>query len=285
MKNTARPRSKISYINYDEIQNYIKTGELNAYDVVFTKDTHENIIIKPDLDVMPVRSKIYRFTDVESCEEILNKSTDTYEGQIVAVLHNDSYTAYIVNKNNKNLFYVSPLNSFEGQVDYNSLGNRPIVNIESDSFTPTILDDLESGIYKINGSYKLSATVDAVFTSVSSNLFLVEHTEDITRIKIISTGKITDYAVSSDGNTTTSVVPTTEWLTEQGYVTEKYVDAKIAALDFITREDVEEYVSDVVLKNIDSLVNERIDEALSKKLTPVDEREALEIFTREFYKI
>ena len=119
---------------------------------------------------------------------------------------------------------------------------------------------------------------------ISSNIFLVEQSDENTFIKKISANDITDYVIDKDGAITSSVVPTTEWLSNQGYVTEQYVDLKIAALDFITKEEIEEYVSDVVLRNIDSTVNSRIDKIIDERFQIVTEREALDAFTEIFIK-
>lgn len=276
-------RSKLSIINYDKIAEYINNGLLNKFDIIYTKDTHENIIISEDLKAIPIQSKIYRFLNVEQCEEELNKNLNTYEGQIVAILGNDSYSAYIVNKNKANKFYVTPLNIYNGSIDYNTLGNKPIINLNGEISNPIILDQENDGIYRVIGNYKISEHLSTIFSSVNSNLFLITRELENIYIKKISAKDITDYVINN-GQVTTSTVPTTDWLTRQGYVTERYVDDKIAALDFVTKKEVEDYVNSVVIGTIDNIVNERIDKKFEEKFIDTSEKEALEVFTNEFYK-
>ena len=278
---SGRTRSRFAYLNVDDIQNEINNGTLDAYDIVYTKDTHENLIITPDLSTISVGSRIYRFLDAKSAEEFLNMASDTYEGQIVAVVYNDHYVGYIVNKNSSGLYYVTPLNAYEGEINYDTLTHRPITQLDGLLGEPIILDELNDGIYKITGQYRISNSLETIFSSVSSNLFLIQHYSSETQIKKINTNSITDYNVS-DGNVTSSVVPTTEWLKNQGYVTESYVDNKIAALNFITQEEVKDYVSDVVLQTIDSLVDEKIDNAMNERIQLATEKETLDEFVKIF---
>lgn len=274
-------RSKFIYSNYDEIQTGINNGTLDAFDIVYTKDTHENIIIAPDYSAISIKSKIYRFIDVASAEEFLNSASDTYEGQIVSIIFEGNYCAYIVNRRINGKFFVTPLSVYSGVVDYNTLGNRPINNLAGTIDKPIDIVCLDSGQYKIQGQYKIDETT---YISANSNIFLIEHNDENTYIKKISANDITDYTIDINGQVTSSVVPTTEWLASQGYVTEQYVDLKIAALEYITKEEIEEYVSNIVLQNIDATVNTRIDQIINERFSTVTEREALDAFTDIFIK-
>lgn len=274
-------RSKFIYSNFDEIQTNINNGTLDAFDIVYTKDTHENIIIAPDYSAISIKSKIYRFIDVASAEEFLNSASDTYEGQIVSIIFEGNYCAYIVNRRIYGKFFVTPLSVYSGVVDYNTLGNRPINNLAGTIDKPIDIVCLDSGQYKIQGQYKIDETT---YISANSNIFLIEHNDQNTYIKKISANDITDYTIDINGQVTSSVVPTTEWLASQGYVTEQYVDLKIAALEYITKEEIEEYVSNIVLQNIDATVNTRIDQIINERFSTVTEREALDAFTDIFIK-
>lgn len=89
-KNTHR--AKFSYVKRSDIERLIAAGQIDANDIVYTNDTHENIFIGSDLSIHPIQSKIYRFSDISTAESELNIATDTYEGQIVAILINDTYS-------------------------------------------------------------------------------------------------------------------------------------------------------------------------------------------------
>lgn len=287
MSNKYIEHSKFVYKNFDEIQSSINSGELDAWDLVLSKDTKEFILIKDNLELAPIKSKLYRFLDVDSAEIQLNASTDTYGGQLVAILSDSgSYEGYIVNQKSNGRFKVDPLNAYTGSLDYDTLSHRPIINVEShDYFSPVVLDQMKEGFYKINGTYKISESIETVFTSYSSLLFWVHRDEEENvYIKRIGATDITDFVIYTDGTTSTAVVPTTEWLKAQGYVTEPYIDAKIAALDFINKTDIEEYVQGVVLQTISTMVVDVVNDELDKRLVVATHQEALQVFNSVFNK-
>lgn len=269
-------RSRLSFQKYDIIEDYINQKKLDAYDIVYTTDTHENVVIDADLNIVPIRSRVYRFTDITSANLSLNKSSDTYEGQIVAILqeNDEKYSGYIVNKNKVGEFYVSPL-SESGQIDYDSLGNKPVINKIGTLNSPITVDQLEDGIYKIRGQYKLTESAITIYLSSNDNFFLVKTENDITYIKKISAMDITDYTVNSDGSISASTIPTTKIL--KNYATKSYVDDKIAALDLLTKDDVTTYVADIINNTID----EKIETKVNEMYTPADNAEIQQLFFKE----
>lgn len=269
-------RSRLSFQKYDIIEDYINQKKLDAYDIVYTTDTHENVVIDADLNIIPIRSRVYRFTDITSANLSLNKSSDTYEGQIVAILqeNDEKYSGYIVNKNKIGEFYVSPL-SESGQIDYDSLGNKPVINKIGTLNSPITVDQLEDGIYKIRGQYKLTESAVTIYLSSNDNFFLVKTENDITYIKKISAMDITDYTINSDGSISASTIPTTKIL--KNYATKSYVDDKIAALDLLTKDDVTTYVADIINNTID----EKIETKVNEMYTPADNAEIQQLFFKE----
>lgn len=282
MPGNYKNHSKVVCCNYDEIQDHINNENLDAWDVVYTYDTHENILITDDLSLISIQSKVYRYIDIESAEIELNSNPDTYEGQIVSIIYKGSYVGYIVNKKNGK-FYVSPLSVYSGEVNYDTLGRRPIENVEGTIDNPVTLDTLDNGIYKIVGQYKITASDETTYLSMNSNLFFVEKDSEnsMVYIKKISASDICDYIINGKKKIITSVVPTTEWLQKQGYVTESYVDQKIAALDFITKDEVENYVQNIVLQSIEQYVDEQIDIKFDEKFESATELELLNMFTKK----
>ena len=269
-------RSRLSFQKYDIIEDYINQKKLDAYDIVYTTDTHENVVIDADLNIIPIRSRVYRFTDITSANLSLNKSSDTYEGPIVAILqeNDEKYSGYIVNKNKIGEFYVSPL-SESGQIDYDSLGNKPVINKIGTLDSPITVDQLEDGIYKIRGQYKLTESAITIYLSSNDNFFLVKTENDITYIKKISAMDITDYTINSDGSISASTIPTTKIL--KNYATKSYVDDKIAALDLLTKDDVTTYVADIINNTID----EKIETKVNEMYTPADNAEIQQLFFKE----
>lgn len=110
-------RAKFAYINKDEIIPYIQNNTLNSADIVYTKDTHENYFISPDLIPIAIKSTIYCFESEKEAEEILNQSSDTYAGQIISIRKDDVYKGYIVNKSKEKDKYI--ITSLEEDITQN----------------------------------------------------------------------------------------------------------------------------------------------------------------------
>lgn len=263
-------RAKFSYVNREDITKLINNGNIDANDIIYTKDTHENIFIGSDLSVNPIRSKIYRFSDVSSAEKSLNTATDTYEGQIVAILTDGAYTAYIVNKNTGGTYYVTKLSEDAKTLNYDNLGNRPIDNLDGTLDNPITISDLATGIYKIRGQYKICSGDITTYLSSNDNFFLVDHDGTEVAIRKITAHNIIDYAVSKNSIVSQTNIPTREWIESQGYVTEASVNEKIAALNFMTKEEVAEYVQNEVLANLEPLIDKRIDLKLNESFSQVE---------------
>ena len=269
-------RAKWAYLSYDSIQTKIDEGVLDAYDIIYTKDSHENVIISPDLEIWSVRSRIYVFDSVEEANTQLNANTDTYVGQIVAVLCNDTYRGYIVNSVDSQ-FTVTPLWENPEQIDYNTLGNRPIINLVGTLDDPIIVSELYNGIYNIKGQYKISNLIETIYLSASSVIVMVEKDGDITHIKHITTDQITDFFIS-DNSVTSHEYITDQYLKDNNYVTADYVDNKIAALEESINEDIKKYISDIVDEKFNTLLDEKIDAKIDEKIQPVDNSQVQSLF-------
>ena len=254
-------RAKYGYMSSASIPLKIQSGEIDAYDIIYTTDTHEAYVISPDLEPWAVRSRIYVFDSVENANTLLNVNTDTYIGQIVAVLCNDTYRGYIVNSVDGQ-FTVTPLWENTEQIDYNTLGNRPIVNLEGTLGNTIIVDELGNGIYNIKGQYKIDSSDITLNISANEILFMVEKSDDSIKIKQISHDNITDYLVL-DGVITSDTYITSEYLSQCDYATKEYVDIKIAALQESINENVREYISDIVDEQLGIVLDEKIENSMS----------------------
>jgi hypothetical protein len=254
---------------------------LDSNDVVISKDTKEMLFIRDDYQLFPIKSRVYRFVDYETAEKVLNESADTYDGQIVSVLSDQgNYEAYIVNHNNRGLFTITPLNVYSGSIDYDNLGHKPITNLYGEALEPVILDEQKDGFYAVNGNYKITQDLETVFSSVSNNFFIISHESDgKTTIKKIGSDEIIDYYVQN-GNVTSSTVPTQNWLQAQGYITEGYVDQKLEAMGIITKTEIEQYVTDIVLQTIENTVEQTIEDKFNERFEKTSEREVLDMFTK-----
>lgn len=205
----AGNRVKYAYVNYDDIQWKIDSGEIDQYDIVFTKDTHEQYFIKEDLSLLRIISKVYCFDSIIEAEETLNKNTDTYVGQIVAIANDNIYSGYIVNRENGK-YTVNSLSDSRSPIDYDNIDHRPVINKIGTQDGNLIIGDLDNGIYSVTGVYKIFNEYPTLFTVASNHLFLVEKTDSISYVKDISAKEIITYTLSN-GAVQSVKIGTTEY--------------------------------------------------------------------------
>lgn len=268
----AIPHSKNAYLNESDILDRIQKKQLDAYDIIYTRDTHACFIVSPDLIPIEIRNRVYQFSSVDEAVTALNDNTDSYAGQIVSIFTNEKYEGYVVNKSYNNKFYVTPLSQSSVEIDYNTLGNRPIINLTGTLDNKVIVDELDSGTYYIDGIYKISSKEDAQYASAVKNIFLVERIDEKVYIKKLSAVGITDFTVAD--TVSRSKVVTIDYLKENGYITSDYVDARISELDYITKEEAEAYISEIIANTIDDLVDKKIDE----KIQPLSNEQVYGLF-------
>ena len=259
----AENRVKYAYLDYSDISTRIENGEIDQYDVVFTKDTHEQYLIKDDLSLLNIKSRIYCFDSVISAKEKLNSNTDTYEGQIVAIADNDSgvYHGYIVNKSNDE-YIITSLADNGNKIDYDSLVHRPIINKTGSLANPLTIGELDNGLYSISGEYRIFLEYPTIFSSSINHLFVVEKGNDKIYVKDVSAKKIVTY-VLSNGQVSIEDVITSNYLTENQYITETDFDAKIKALDFVTRNEISDYVKQITTEYLEQNLDSKIDKKIN----------------------
>ena len=259
----AENRVKYAYLNYSDISTRIENGEIDQYDVIFTKDTHEQYLIKDDLSLLNIKSRIYCFNSIISAKEKLNSNTDTYEGQIVAIADNDSgiYHGYIVNKSD-NEYIVTSLADNGNKIDYDSLVHRPIINKTGSLANPLTIGELDNGLYSVSGEYRIFSEYPTIFSSSINHLFVVEKENDKIYVKDVSAKKIITY-VLSNGQVSIEDVITSNYLTENQYITETDFDAKIKALDFVTRKEISDYVKQITTEYLEQNLDSKIDEKIN----------------------
>lgn len=264
-KTKSNARSQIGYLAYNDIADRITNQILDMYDVVFTSDTHECFVISPDLIPFPIKSRVYTFNTIEEAETTLNQSADTYQGQFVAILNNGKYIGYIVNQTSEK-YTVSPIS--EGrELDYNTLGNRPIVNMIGTLDEPIMVSDLSTGIYKIKGQYKISDLEETIYLSASDTLFIINNETDMVQIKKITSDEIVNYSIANNTLSFNEYI-TSDYLKDNSYADVSYVDSKIEAMKLLLQEDMKSYIAET----IDTTLGETIDLKIDKKIdTKIDE--------------
>lgn len=260
-------RAKWAYLPYDSIQPKIDEGILDQFDVIYTSDSHENLIITPDLTLWSVRSRIYTFDSVADANTALNTNTDTYKGQIISILNGDKYTAYVVNQDSNGVYSATTLSA--ENVDYNNLGNRPIENLVGTLDVSIIVENLDTGMYKIKGQYKIYNGEDTVYLSADGDLFIVEISATEKFIKRFTKKTIQDFVIS-DGEIKKNTYITEEYLADNGYSTNDYVDVKLTAFETSIKNDIESYVEqtveDIIINKVDAIIDERLDVKLDERI-------------------
>ena len=273
-----KEHTKIAYANKSAIEQAIIDGKLDERDIVFTLDTHEWIMILDDLSITPINCKVYLYSSVSEAETQLNANSDTYAGQVVSIYdsNKEKYQGYLVNSDTNGKYYVSQIGS-DLDIDYNGLGNRPIINLSGAVSNPIKLSELSDGVYSITGSYVVSDDISTVFSSASGNLFVIETLEEIKHIKKITSSEITDYTVHSD-ETMTSTVATTDWIAKQNYASEGYVDEKIAVLDIYTKEEIQAYIRELLEQELTDQIETIVDEKIDEKFEETNNQEIEDLF-------
>lgn len=279
---THTDHSKFVYANYSAIQDAINSNRLDRNDIIICEDTKELILVKNDYNLLAIKSRTYRYSSIEQAITELNQNKDTYPGQLVAIMNKVGvYQGYLVNATSTGRYTVNPI-SVDGdtKIDYDQLVNTPIINIHGKIFEPIVLSELDDGFYKVNGSYKILSTDETTYSSASGNIFIVETKGNITRVKKVSTAEICDYVIK-DGEYNSYVVPTTEWLDAQGYITEPYVDAKLEALEYITTADAKAYITEILETEIYGLVTKVVERSIEENFTSAKEEDIVYLFTRK----
>lgn len=176
----AKPKSKLAYLSYDQIQPRIDSGQLDQYDLIYEKSQHLLYIIDKDMNIVPVKSRIDSYQSEASAITALNSKTDTYEGQIVNILVDGKYIPYSVNKDvTTERFYIKRI----GIDDYNDLINKPIENIVANE--EVVLTELDDGVYSLVGNYRISELDETHRMTTSKELFIKETVTDEDNIEYI----------------------------------------------------------------------------------------------------
>ena len=269
-------RAKFGYLTYDDMIIKIQDNILDAYDICYTKDTNECYIIKEDLTPSPIRSRVYIFQNESDAITQINQNTDTYNGQIISVLCGDTYRGYIVNYKN-NSFGITPLWENPEPIDYNNLGNRPIINLVGTSDNPIIVSDLNDGIYNIKGQYIISDLIETIYLSASNVIFTVRKNDNKISIKSITSNNISDFCISN-GSISSQEYITNQYLKDNNYVTADYVDIKIQALQQSIEDDMKQYISTIIDKQLGNVLDEKIEEKINEAIEPVESTDINSLF-------
>ena len=236
-------RSKMGYLRKDDIQTKIDAGVIDAYDYIYTTDTHELYIISATLQIIPVKSRFDVYESVAIAEETINTLSYTYSGQIVMIQTElDGIKPFVVNYNAETeKYYVLEANGGHSSaiVDYNLSENHPIDNIVGND---TVLSHLANGTYSVTGSYRICESDPTIRVISDKVLFTIWHDKEDDRIVYVTEfgDRIKFYTCS-----------------DEIFITDRYVLAS----------ELEDKIIEVLDENIDEYIDENIDE---NTVTPED---------------
>lgn len=230
---------RFGWLTKEEMFSAIQNGDLDKYDVCFTKDTHEEFIINSKLEPISIKSRLRIYGSVDAATQDINEDkTLTYPGEILSIRDGEKFIAYVVNELDGE-FFVTPVYA-DRMIDYNGLQNAPIKNLDGSVTEPIILTDLDDGFYKVTGHFVIPTGNE--ITSLVGNYIIIETTDLYTKkIKRINNDSIFDYVITND-EVAVNKYATEEYVKEQGYATENYVDEKVVALEISLQEYIREYV-------------------------------------------
>lgn len=249
---------------YQDMLDKISSGILDAYDIVFVEETYGCYVVSPELQPYMVHSKVNLYESVSDAAIAINNATDTYEGQIISVRYKDVYRGYIVNKNSIG-FYITPLDQHPDIIDYDTLGNKPIINKTGTLVEPIVLSELNDGIYAIDGQYQyVSISGTTVYLTASKQLFVIERIDNDIHISKISGLGVTHYVITSSNEIQSYDFVSSEEI--KAYATTEYVDNKIAGLNYVTEEEVKTYIEQMFNETFEEVIEAKVEEKINETL-------------------
>jgi len=145
------------------------------------------------------------------------------------------------------------------KVDFGS-GSGGIPEIIGTTEHPITLSELEPGLYRVLGTYKISPEYPTITFATIDHIVFVNDGGNV-QIKVITDSTITDYVVVDDDVTFSNEYATYKYLADN-YATIQYVDGKIAAIEAEISEIISEFPD---------MVKEIVYEVLGDALNGIDE--------------
>lgn len=279
------PQFAVLYDNdVDKLQAVIDAGHLEYPAYIFNDETSELMAIKKDgtvTNIMGANKQQVMKVDIlpdpaDGDEEVLY----IYKGAVYIFDAENSVfkpeysdlslkVNILVSDNEKNKTQISE-NKENIEVILDKLDDLPIKELVGTLDNPLVLSSLETGMYSIVGQYTIDDLLSTVFLSTSPSLFIIANNSDTVEIKKISNREIVDYVISN-GEITTESILTSEYLKENGYITERWFDEKMVVLA--------SEISNSVLEEVSNGLDAKIDTRISELFTYATESEINLLFT------
>lgn len=121
-----------------------------------------------------------------------------------------------------------------------------------------ILSDLKDGIYEIIGQHKIAESSETVYLAASYIFAIVATVDGVKKVRRITVDDIENFEVINGEVTQVEGYITSEYLVEHNYATEGYVDEMVAAMEISLKQELRDYVDDVVAEQVAALVPEEV---------------------------
>lgn len=125
-----------------------------------------------------------------------------------------------------------------------------------------ILSELKDGVYLIKGQHRITEDSEPVFLAASYIIAIVATSGLTKKVRRITVDDVEDYDVSGGIVTKNTKVVTTEYLDENHYVTEGYVDRAMEALRISLETELKDYVDSIIAEQVAAILPEELDKIL-----------------------
>lgn len=205
-------RSRLGYLNHDEIQDRIDNGLLDQYDVVLVKDQDTAAFVAPDMSIHNITARISAYVSESTAIRALNADPTTYMCMPVAIYHEGSYKLFLTSGETGDWEVIPAWGNAISGVRYDELIGAPITNVIGELGNTVILDQLTDGIYAVKGLYKVTESSAELFNTSSFELILVkDNGNSVTRI---NGNDIINYDTTGSGEPTVDKTATEEKVDE-----------------------------------------------------------------------
>lgn len=255
----AEHNFRFGFLTTEEIEYGLEHKILKPFFILYNKDNHLQYIVKEDYTLFEIRNKMGVYSSESDAVNSINENpSDHFDGEIISILDDEEFKAYILNHRNGR-FTVSKIYN-EKDFSYDSLYDVPLKQVGKVPSERVNILDLEDGMYKVN--YFVSPS-GADIDSIVGNVFYIETLVNGNKnIKRIAPNAVFDYSVVN-GKVSAKKYATEEFVKEHikslGYMTESDVDAKIDAYDVIVNQRIQDYVKNTVERLVYHMINEELD--------------------------
>ena len=125
-----------------------------------------------------------------------------------------------------------------------------------------VLSELKDGVYLIKGQHRITENSEPIFLAASYIIAIVATSGLTKKVRRITVDDIEDYDVAGGIVTKNTKTVTTEYLEENHYVTEGYIDRVAEALRISLETELKGYVDSIISEQVAAILPEELDKIL-----------------------